>query len=159
MMRLKMKLIKELAEEIARREAETALEVGEEDDPLAYQWRRGNLSGRRCPTLNAIGDPASSPEPLDLAVADVGALPRSAGGFHLPFVGSRRGRCSCRGRQRSGGAELNGGGDELDGETERRLVGDVLRGDAGARVLVEGELCGHRQWRRSGAAATESIRR
>ena len=62
--------VKKLAEEIAGREAESPLEVGQEDDPFAgFGGRDGFCAGSA--TDNLRSDSARPDQPVDVSLADI----------------------------------------------------------------------------------------
>ena len=74
---LEVKFIKEGAEEITDRQAETTLEVGDENHPFSIPRLRRYL-GARSPTHHPGGDSPGLDQPIYLILCDSGALPGSA---------------------------------------------------------------------------------
>ena len=75
-MRLEAEEIEEVAEEVGGREAESPVEMGQEDDPFAgFRGRDGFCAGSV--TDNLQSDPTRPDEPIDVTLADIGPFPAS----------------------------------------------------------------------------------
>ena len=74
-MGLKFERTQEIIEKVAGREAETTLEVGEEDYPFPFARCRCDLLGRRDAVSHPRWDAPRFPRPLDVLLLDDRALP------------------------------------------------------------------------------------
>jgi hypothetical protein len=89
MVRLQAVIVQEILEEVANRESEASLEVGDKDHPFIMFWRQHNLAGRK-PACNASRDMSCVGDPVNVGRNNLRSL--------LARAARRRGRIILRRR-------------------------------------------------------------
>ena len=85
-MRLELVVSEKAGGEGAQREAEASVEVGGEDDVLAFLGVGVNLSFRRYPCHHPFWDSPASAKPINITLGDEGSSPGAPRCFLLPFL-------------------------------------------------------------------------